>query len=303
MSTIRQTTGAPMGCEQFEAVLPGYLEHALPPATLATAEAHRRACVDCAALALDLESIRDEAAALPVLAPTRDLWDGIEARIGAPVVALDEARHRHGAAPATAAPAVDVGRPAHWPRRPWLAAAAALLLVAGTAGVTYTVTVSRLGGERAAPVVAAGASEPGTLPAVVASAGPVVGDAPSVSLATADVPPTAPAAPAPAGPRGATLASDPAGAGAVGALEAAAVYDREIAILRGLLDERSAGLDTATVRVLETNLDIIDRAIRDSREALLRDPASPLLNRKLTDALGVKLELMRTAVLIGSSAD
>ncbi|HEY0969613.1 MAG TPA: hypothetical protein VGE02_01415, partial [Gemmatimonadales bacterium] len=94
-----------------------------------------------------------------------------------------------------------------------------------------------------------------------------------------------------------------AGADGAAALGATAVYDREIAIMRGLLDQRRAALDTSTVRVLETNLDIIDRAIRDSREALARDPASPLLNRQLTDALDEKLELMRTAVLVSSGAD
>lgn len=44
-------------------------------------ELHRANCAECSKLWDELESISAEAARLPMLAPSRDLWDGIEARI------------------------------------------------------------------------------------------------------------------------------------------------------------------------------------------------------------------------------
>ncbi len=285
----------PLDCAAFEARLADYLEGDLPPALRAAADAHRAACPACAALVADLDAIRDEAARLPELRPSRDLWEGIAARIEAPVVPIAAVERRRAAGPS-------------WLHRPWVAAAAALVLVASTAAVTYTVTAGRMGGAGAsgpAPVAAAPAATPtaaldttgaaapaGTTP----PAAPVVAAAPS---ATADASATAIERPAPQGAaRGAgrLAANGPAPAGA-------SIYDQEIAELRSLLNQRRAGLDTTTVRVLEQNLAIIDQAIRESRAALSRDPASPFLNRQLTDVLGEKLELMRTAVLLSGADD
>lgn len=71
----------------------------------------------------ELEAIARRAAELPLLAPSRDLWSGIEARIQAQVVALP-VQH-------------EIPAPA---RLPWKRLAiAASLLVAVTAGVTYTI--------------------------------------------------------------------------------------------------------------------------------------------------------------------
>ena len=71
----------------------------------------------------ELETIARSAAQLPLLAPSRDLWSGIEARIGTRVVALP-------VEPSAQAPA----------RHSWRRlAVAASLLVAVTAGVTYSI--------------------------------------------------------------------------------------------------------------------------------------------------------------------
>ncbi len=64
------------------------------------------------------------------------------------------------------------------------------------------------------------------------------------------------------------------------------------------VEQRRATLDTATIGVIERNLGIIDAAIRESRAALARDPASALLNEQLNNALEQKVELLRTAVLL-----
>lgn len=81
----------------------------------------------------ELEAIARRAAQLPPLTPSRDLWSGIEARIQAPVIALPHVPGEHPDAPA-ASPA----------RLPWRRLAiAASLLVAATAGITYTVVTRR----------------------------------------------------------------------------------------------------------------------------------------------------------------
>lgn len=86
-----------------------------------------------------LRAIVRAAAELPELSPSRDLWSGIESRIEAPVVAL----------PVRTAvePAIRVAPAA--PQLPWRQLAiAASLLIAVTAGITYSLT------KRVAPEVA-----------------------------------------------------------------------------------------------------------------------------------------------------
>jgi len=72
-------------------------------------------------------------------------------------------------------------------------------------------------------------------------------------------------------------------------------YDTAIADLERTLNEHRSQLDTSTVRVVEQNLVIIDRAIEQARRALAADPASPYLNGHLAQQLNLKLELLRRA--------
>ena len=76
------------------------------------------------------------------------------------------------------------------------------------------------------------------------------------------------------------------------------VYEREISALRRIVDDRFVELDTVTVQELRRNLDIIDRAIGDSRKALARDPRSALLATQLDRALETKLALLRRVALL-----
>ncbi len=98
---------------------------------------HRSACDECAAVWLDLERISAEAARLPRLTPSRDLWAGIESRLTTSHDIL---------------PAIPRARRS-WLQRPQVRlAVAASLLVAATAGVTWS--VARQGFTDAAPVSA-----------------------------------------------------------------------------------------------------------------------------------------------------
>jgi len=74
---------------------------------------------------------------------------------------------------------------------------------------------------------------------------------------------------------------------------AAAVADLERVLARG-----RSRLDTATVRVIEKNLGIIDRAIRDAQSALAADPANSYLNQHLAQEMRRKLELLRQAATL-----
>src|SRR5207253_8396783 len=111
-----------MTCEAFDAAFPDYLEGTLDASARASVERHLNECVRCAGLLRDIENLRKEAAALPDLVPSRDLWQGIEARIAAPVIPLAARPERQR----RFAPS-------------WIGIAAAALVVS-TAGITYMLT-------------------------------------------------------------------------------------------------------------------------------------------------------------------
>jgi len=70
-------------------------------------------------------------------------------------------------------------------------------------------------------------------------------------------------------------------------------YDRAVADLQVILDHNRANLDTATVRVLESSLARIDKAIADAQAALAADPQSAYLNDHLSRIKRKKLDLLR----------
>lgn len=74
-----------------------------------------------------------------------------------------------------------------------------------------------------------------------------------------------------------------------------------VAALEQTLARNRERLDTGTVRVIEKNLGIIDRAIRDAQSALAADPANPYLNQHLAQETRRKLELLRQAATLASA--
>jgi hypothetical protein len=295
-----------MTCEQFDELLPDYLPDAdgavvLDAPTRAAATAHLDRCDRCAALTADLAEITRQAAVLAPLRPERDLWAGIAERIAAPVVALP------GLTGETPAPGMHlhattrdrVQRATHTFSRRWLGAAAAAL-VAVTAGVTYTATRAGDVGQATQVAVADPAIAPHVAPSPSVPA--QVATAPEPEAVAASGPAREPttgrrprgAAPANADPAG-RLASDPQLSAVA---PAAATYDREIAALRRIVQQRRAELDPTTVAVLERNMRLIDDAIAQSRAALARDPRSGFLGQQLERALDQKLDLLRTVALL-----
>lgn len=291
--TIDRNDG--MTCDAFADALAPYLEGELDATSRARVEAHAAECQDCGALLADLQQLSAEAAALPTLEPSHDLWQGIAARIEAPVIPL-------GARPVQPPQAVSGALRSRLARywRPGMAAAA---LVVVTAGVTYVATRASLAQRDVVVVTPAAADR--TAPAQPTDASASIAQlvqgqarlAQADSLRaierSVDQSPIKPR-PGPERSAGALLVSNAdAAASAVDSL-----YGQEIARLRTIIARRSASLDPATVAIIEQNLGIIDSAIVRSRSALRRDPASGFLNEQLTSALERKVELLRTAATL-----
>lgn len=78
-------------------------------------------------------------------------------------------------------------------------------------------------------------------------------------------------------------------------------YDEAISDLEQALAAGRSELDPTTIKILESNLAVIDKAIDDSRKALDSDPANVYLNNHLADARQRKLALLRRATaLVGT---
>jgi hypothetical protein len=255
-----------MTCEQLDERLSDWLENDVDLATRTMLERHMAACARCTALVADLALVRREAASLPELAPSRDLWPEIEARIQAPVISLEQSRVAHSASHRGAV------------HRAWWLGAAAAGLVAVTAGVTHYMTIQTTQND---PVVAA-------TPAVVRtpdSAAPAVIPASPAPLASE----TEERAPQREERR---LASAPA------PNAAQSEYARDVAQLRAIVSQRRSEFDSTTIAVLEKNLELIDRAIAESRAALEADAASEFLADQLARAMTKKVAILRTVALL-----
>lgn len=260
-----------MSCDEFAERLSDFLERdsrVLDDSTRVSMERHALSCAECGALVADLRELRAAAGNLPVLAPSRDLWAGVAARIETPVVQLIGGT--------AAQPGSRFGR------RVWLGLAAAAL-------VTVTATVTREMSRRAAPLQATPAS-----PSPVSHVAAQPADSTTSNSSTSSSGAKAVATPAP--PRAAvSLASN-----TQTKISPEATYDHEIEKLRVIVDQRRLDLDSSTVAVITHNLRIIDDAIAQCRTALKKDPASGYLMQSLDDALDTKVQMMRTVAMLPS---
>lgn len=276
-------------CDRFADSLAELLDRELPEPARVAMEAHAASCDDCGPLLADLRRLRTEAANLGELSPSRDLWAGIAARIETPVVELNS--------PNTARPA----RTAKLERSRWQRRAAIGLAAAALVGITATITHE--------------ITKRSVVSALVASRNPdarrpLSGDTSRTSGLNASAVPAATVAATP--PRDSASDNTPsAAAGKPGPAEvslasnrakpsAQQTYDREISTLRAVLAYRRKDLDSATVAVVDKNLQIIDQAIVQCRQALKKDPQSRFLLESLNDALDNKVQLLRTAATLPS---
>ena len=288
----------PLDCDGFAAALADYLEGDAPDAVRAAVEAHAETCAECGALLADLRAIPMQAAALPALTPSRDLWSGIAERIDARVLPLERPAAR------TIVPA----------RRSWARpAVAAAALVFATAGITYFATRAQYEARTVASqtAVRSRARESVTSPQPqVLAVTPPTPPSPDNGGATTMGQPNAqrsgaqaPAAVAPIGApagRGAQLVRREVRRGDADSVMSATepMFDREISKLRTIVKSRRSMLDPRTIAVLEQSIAVIDSAIAQSRSALAKDPASGFLANQLNHSLEKKVELLRTAAML-----
>jgi hypothetical protein len=276
-------TNSNMACEAFDAALPDYLEGTLAEPLRASVSKHLGECVRCTGLIRDLQKIQKDAAALPDLVPSRDLWQGIEARIAAPVIPFETRPERQK----RLVPA-------------WMAVAAAALVVS-TAGVTYMLTARSLKPAssgtvaQVAPRASGADSQQGIDRGASQNSQPAdLGGTSTGGAAVSRVNRGSVTSGGQASTRLVTSQTGPE-------QRSEAVYSREIEMLQTIVTQRRAQLDSSTIAVIERNLRIIDAAISSSRAALEKDPASQLLGDQLTHALDKKVELLRTAALLPAS--
>ena len=269
-----------MTCAECDELVLDYFESSLDGQSHSRFNEHVSTCLRCQALIRDVDGIRDQAAALPDLVPSRDLWSGIEARIQPEVRSI----------PAQA-------RTSQLSRR-WLAVAATAL-IAVTSGVTYVATSRSftkqpVGTVAMRPTVAA----PQVAVAPIPSSAPdaVQPSAVAPSAVTLSVPARASAPVNRTAARTSLASATPA---APSASEVA--FTGEINQLQSVLVQRRAQLDPETVKIVEDNLKLIDTAVKRARSALVKDPASGFLMRQLDNALQKKVELLRTVALLPAS--
>ena len=275
-----------MNCEQFEARLPDYMEGDLTGDERDAFDRHAGSCAHCRPILEELKAIVASAGALGPIEPPRDLWSGIEARIGTQVVPLGSRR------------SMPIAR----------TLAAAVVLMAVTAGVTWQ--LARRGDAtgqptttQPAPALAAASSDQPTPtgpngPVIVTTQPQVASNDGANASASASPRATVSAVKSPAAPpRGGDQAVQAVRNGGR-AVSTATLYDNEITRLHAVIQQRRGELDPKTVAAIERSLAVIDTAIAQARSALARDPASRFLNGRLTDALDKKVELLRTTAML-----
>ena len=273
-----------MTCAECDEIFLDYFERQLGDSRQRAMDSHVASCARCQGLVRDVEGIRRDAQSLPDLAPSRDLWKGIESRIQPTVRSIAGPRQHAQLS------------------RTWMAAAAAALIVVSSS-VTYVatkngVTPAKPAGNTAAtakPVRVVGATvdaEPAPPPAATQ-------ETRAAEASKAPSRETLPSMPGrPSATRSAALAST---ASAVRRTDSEIAIADEITRLQALVSERSADMAPETMRVVQENLAIIDAAVRQARAAVERDPGSGFLSERLENALHKKVQLLRTVALLPAS--
>ena len=80
-----------------------------------------------------------------------------------------------------------------------------------------------------------------------------------------------------------------------------AQYDAAVAGLESAVKKGRGRLDANTIAIVEHNLQIIDQAIDQARQALAADPANAYLSSHLFEARRRKLDLLRRAAALSES--
>jgi anti-sigma factor RsiW len=261
--------------EEWTDKLSDFLDDELTLEERYAVESHLQGCASCAAVLEELKQVVARARSLEGRPPRADLWPGIAARIDS-----DHADLRPGTTGMEGAhgrAAADV-----LPMRPRAArrvsftlpqlAAASLLIAAMSGGLVWSLR------DRSGPASrsVSSAEAPRSISADPSSLEREALAERSASAERSDVVPVA-------------LAD--------------AQYDAAVSDLERALKQGRGRLDPATITIVEHNLQTIDEAIRQAREALAADPSNTYLSGHLVEARRHKLDLLRRAAALTSESD
>jgi anti-sigma factor RsiW len=256
--------------EEWTEKLSDYVDGELSGADRRQVEAHLAGCAHCAGILDDLQRIVARARSIDARPPRADLWPAIAGRIGAA---------SHGSAGPLrfpyAATAVQLASRRVSLSLPQLAAAA-VLLIAVSGGIVWSIAAKpgRAGETRRADLQVGG------------------GDTRSMDLQVRG---------GDTGTAGLQVPEDDIHTAVVSFADQqydAAVVDLERALHRG-----RGRLDSSTIAIVEHNLQIIDQAIAQARQALAADPANSYLSTHLVEARRRKLDLLRRAAALTGEAN
>ena len=256
--------------EEWTDQLSDYLDGELSAEERGAVEAHLRGCAPCAAVLNDLKRVVALAESVEARPPHANLWAGIADRIDAGGAAARRERVMPFARPDSRRVAFTL---------PQLAAAATLLM-AVSGGIAWKVALRSPEGLRHMAPAPASVSVPAS-----ASASAFERD---VAQSGRDV----------------AQGFSPAFDGDLVAISMAdAQYDAAVADLEKAVKTGRGHLDASTVAIVEHNLQIIDQAINQAREALVTDPANSYLSGHLVEARRRKLSLLRRATALATDTN
>jgi anti-sigma factor RsiW len=279
--------------QKIQTLLDEYIDGGLTAAERAGVEVHLESCAGCTAEIESLLALRAGTGELPrEIAPGRDLWPEILARIqstGGTTTSAPERVAEVGGGAGVVDLASRRRRPSRWTRGMGRAAAVFALVVASSGVTAYLMR----GSPAIDPVAVAPAttgsevSPPNTAPSSLTPA--LTSDQPNAASASPGR-----AAPAPSNVRLASSTTDPHDIEAF--RTGAGGFDGAVEELSATFEKQRDRLSPETVKVIEQNLAIIDRAIAESRAALEKDPNDPELPLLLSGVYRQKVELLESAV-------
>jgi anti-sigma factor RsiW len=262
--------------EEWTDKLSEYLDGELPDEDRHAVESHLSGCAHCTAVLTDLQGIVAKAQALDPRPPRLDLWAGVAERISDPRAgtAIGLGADRRAGAPGAndvrtfPQPAARVMRRISFTLPQAIAASLVIALLSG--GLVWLVA-GRSEGPASNANGAVLQARDTNLPVQGDSERPPIAPADDVQVATVGM-------------------ADPQ-------------YDAAVADLENALKKGRGQLDVSTIAVVEHNLQIIDQAIDQARQALAADPANSYLTSHLYETRRRKLDLLRRAAALTSETD
>jgi anti-sigma factor RsiW len=268
--------------EEWVEKLSDYLDGELSAAEREAVESHLARCAACTRVLEDLRRVVAKAASIQSRPPAADLWAGIAERIdastsGAGVVPFRPAESRWRR--------IASGRVSF--SLPQLAAAA-VLLIALSGGLVWLAARSTGGATAGLPSLRGDGNANARVSPGRANLQPR-GDTGSADLQGV--------------PDGTGVQDRGNDVQAANISFADQQYDAAVADLEKAVTRGRGRLDASTIAIVEHNLQIIDQAITQARQALAADPANSYLSGHLVEARRRKLDLLRRAAALSGESD